>query len=80
MYKLLFILILVLYSINCELAIGQTIEDAVDNTTLSWSTWYSGHGGGNTWSGQSVVSYYGGDAAESGNINDDESNGLYLNP
>lgn len=42
---------------------AQTIGDAVDNTTLTWTT-----GGNANWLGQSATSFYGGSAAQSGDI------------
>jgi len=45
-----------------------TLGDAVDNTSLSWST-----GGNANWFFQSSVYYYGGDAAQSGDIADSQS-------
>lgn len=43
-----------------------TLGEAVDNTGLTWSTFGSAH-----WFGQTSTSYYGGDAAQSGNVIDD---------
>ncbi|MEK6673373.1 MAG: BACON domain-containing protein [Nitrospirota bacterium] len=43
--------------------ISLTIGEAVDNTSLTWTT-----GGNADWAGQTTVSYYGGDAARSGTI------------
>ncbi|MDI6778973.1 MAG: S8 family serine peptidase [Bacteroidota bacterium] len=40
-----------------------TIGEAVDNTSLTWTT-----GGNKNWFGQTAVSYYGGDAAQGGAI------------
>ncbi|CAD6493632.1 MAG: hypothetical protein DIAAKJNI_00528 [Candidatus Argoarchaeum ethanivorans] len=47
------------------------IWDAVDNTDLSWST-----GGDANWFGQTLESYYDDDAAESGDISDEEDTWL----
>jgi hypothetical protein len=45
-----------------------SLGDAVDNTSLTWTT-----GGNANWFGQTTTSYYDGDAAESGNISDSQS-------
>ncbi len=50
---------------------ASSIGEAVDNTALSWTT-----GGNGNWSAQSAVSHYGGDAAQSGSITNDESTWL----
>jgi subtilisin family serine protease len=44
-----------------------SLGDALDNTSLSWST-----GGNASWFGQTATSYYGGDAGQSGDILDDQ--------
>jgi len=46
----------------------NSIGEAVDNTSLTWTT-----GGNANWFGQTAISYYGGDAAQSGDISNDES-------
>lgn len=48
--------------------ISLTIGEAVDNTSLTWTT-----GGNSDWAGQTAVSYYGGDAARSGTITDNQT-------
>jgi len=45
-----------------------SIGEAVDNTSLTWTT-----DGNANWFGQSTVSYYGGDAAQSGDIADNQT-------
>ena len=45
-----------------------TLGEAVDNTSLTWTT-----GGNANWLGQTTTSHYGGDAAQSGNIADYQS-------
>ncbi|MBI5233424.1 MAG: hypothetical protein HY880_03640 [Deltaproteobacteria bacterium] len=47
---------------------GVTIGEAVDNTTLFWTT-----GGSTNWFGQNTVYYFGGDAAQSGDIADNQT-------
>ncbi|MBI4712424.1 MAG: fibronectin type III domain-containing protein [Planctomycetes bacterium] len=44
------------------------LDEAVDNTSLTWST-----GGNANWFGQTGTSYFGGDAAQSGDIADSQS-------
>ncbi|MCK4733861.1 MAG: PEF-CTERM sorting domain-containing protein [Methanophagales archaeon] len=44
-------------------ASAQSLGEAVDNTALTWTT-----GGHANWFGQTTTSYYGGDAAQSGDI------------
>ncbi len=43
----------------------SALADAVDNTSLAWST-----GGNGNWDRQTATAFYGGDAAQSGNISD----------
>ena len=45
-----------------------SIGEAVDNTALTWKS-----GGNVAWSGQTTTSYYGGDAAQSGDISDSQT-------
>jgi len=45
-----------------------SIGDAVDNTSLVWTS-----GGNSIWTGKTTVSYYGGSAAQSGSISDNQS-------
>jgi len=47
---------------------GMSLGDAVDNTSLTWTT-----GGNANWAGQTAISYYGGDAAQSGTITHSQS-------
>jgi hypothetical protein len=47
---------------------GVLLSEAVDNTSLTWTT-----GGDANWYGQNTVYYYGGDAAQSGDITDNQS-------
>jgi uncharacterized repeat protein (TIGR02543 family) len=47
---------------------GITLAEAVDNPSLAWST-----SGNAAWFGQSSVSYFGGDAAQSGTVADGQS-------
>ena len=48
--------------------VALTLGEAVDNTSLTWTT-----GGNANWFGQTTTSHHGGDAAESGNIGDSQS-------
>ena len=48
-----------------------SLGEAVDNTDLSWST-----GGDGGWFGQANTYYYDGDAAESGDISDNQNTWL----
>jgi hypothetical protein len=43
------------------------LGEAVDNTALTWTT-----GGDENWFGQTLVSFYGGDAAQSGDVDDNQ--------
>jgi len=45
-----------------------SLGEAVDNSALTWTT-----GGSAEWFGQTTTSYYGGDAAQSGDITDDQA-------
>ncbi len=47
---------------------APTIGEAVDNTALTWSTFFSGYGEG--WKGEPFIFHAGGDAAQSGNVRD----------
>ena len=47
---------------------SYSIGDAVDNTSLTWTT-----GGNANWAWQAAISYYGGDAAQSGTITHSQS-------
>ncbi|MEA2055031.1 MAG: DNRLRE domain-containing protein [Candidatus Thermoplasmatota archaeon] len=47
---------------------GLSLGEAVDNTDLTWST-----GGNANWFGQTQTYYYGGDAAQSGDISDNQN-------
>lgn len=44
------------------------IGEAVDNTALTWSSFFSGYG--EAWAGEPYISMYGGDAAQSGSVRD----------
>jgi autotransporter family porin len=48
---------------------GAQLNDAVDNTALPWTT-----GGNSPWFSETDTTNYGGDAAQSGDINDSQSN------
>ena len=52
----------------------SNLEDAVDNSNLNWST-----GGENNWLRQTSVSYYDGDAAQSGDISHGQSSWIQTN-
>ena len=47
------------------------IGEAVDNTDLTWSSFFSGYGA--AWKGEPFIQVYGGDAAQSGPIKDSSS-------
>ena len=47
---------------------APTIGEAVDNTALTWNTFFSGYGQG--WKGEPFIFIYGGDAAQSGSVRD----------
>jgi len=47
---------------------APTIGEAVDNTALTWSSFFSGYG--EAWKGEPFISMYGGDAAQSGSVRD----------
>lgn len=47
------------------------IGEAVDNTDLAWSSFFSGYGA--AWKGEPFIQVYGGDAAQSGPIKDSSS-------
>ncbi|MEW6556274.1 MAG: T9SS type A sorting domain-containing protein, partial [Elusimicrobiota bacterium] len=68
MKKLRIIVFYVFLGIITPLPIFASLGDAVDNTSLSWTT-----GGNANWFGQSSEYYYGGDASESGDISDSQS-------
>lgn len=54
------------------LSAGETLGEALDNIELTWVTFAPS---GNTWSGQTAASYYGGSSAQSGVLPD---NGLAM--
>ena len=59
-------------NVNATFTAGQlTLAEALDNTTLPWSS--SGNAG---WSGQTTVSFFGGDAAQSGVIANDQMSNM----
>ena len=56
------------YQSSSTTTVTLSIGEAVDNTSLPWTT-----GGDANWFGQAAVSYYDGDAAQSGDITDYQS-------
>ena len=48
--------------------LGGTLGDAVDNSALEWNT-----GGNTNWTPQTLIAYYGEDAAQSGVIDDNQA-------
>jgi hypothetical protein len=67
------ILVLVIAVLSSAVANAQTVTlgEAVDNTSLAWTT-----GGDRDWFGQTSVYYYGGDAAQSGDVAGGQSSWL----
>jgi hypothetical protein len=61
-------------SVVVSLGLNNELGEAVDNTNLTWTT-----GGNSNWFNQTLVSYYGGDAAQSGDISDNQQTYLQTN-
>jgi hypothetical protein len=47
---------------------APNVAEAVDNTALTWQTFFSGSGWNPYWKGETFISVYGGDAAQSGAV------------
>ena len=58
----------VLFGVTTMAQAVVSVGDAVDNLSLTWET-----GGNVSWFGQTTTVHYGGDAAESGNIANDQT-------